>query len=51
VPRQNPLGPSIHTLKKNDGQEGWVQVGGHRERVNESEYGGCILYSQMKIEE
>jgi hypothetical protein len=25
--------------------------GGHKESVNESEYGGCILYSYMKIEE
>jgi hypothetical protein len=24
--------------------------GGHKERVNEGEYGGCILYSYMKIE-
>jgi hypothetical protein len=27
------------------------EVGGHKERVNEGEYGGCILYSYMKIEE
>jgi hypothetical protein len=29
-------------------------VGGHKERVNEvneGDYGGCILYSYMKIEE
>jgi hypothetical protein len=28
----------------------WVSVGGHKERVNENEYGGCILYSYKKIE-
>jgi hypothetical protein len=28
-----------------------VGVGEHKERVNEYEYGGCILYSYMKIEE
>jgi hypothetical protein len=27
-----------------------VRVGGHNKRVNEGEYGGCILYSYMKIE-
>jgi hypothetical protein len=30
------------------------EVGGHKERVNEvneGDYGGCILYSYMKIEE
>jgi hypothetical protein len=25
--------------------------GGHKERVNEGEYSGCILYPYMKIEE
>jgi hypothetical protein len=25
--------------------------GGHKERVNEGEYGGCILYSYIKIKE
>jgi hypothetical protein len=31
---------------------GWVPVGdGRKERVNEGEYGGCILHSSMKIEE
>jgi hypothetical protein len=25
-------------------------VGGYKERINEGEYGGCILYSYMKIE-
>jgi hypothetical protein len=25
--------------------------GRHKKRVNEGEYGGCILYSYMKIEE
>jgi hypothetical protein len=32
---------------------GWVQweVGGHKERENEGEYGGCTLYPYMKIEE
>jgi hypothetical protein len=31
----------------------WVSVGGggHKERVNEGEYGGYVLYSYMKIEE
>jgi hypothetical protein len=28
--------------------QGWVPVGGHKEKVNEGEY---ILYSYMKIEE
>jgi hypothetical protein len=27
------------------------EVGGHMERMNESEYGKCILYSYMNIEE
>jgi hypothetical protein len=27
------------------------EVGGHMERVSESEYGGSIWYSYMKIEE
>jgi hypothetical protein len=49
-----------YTLFKNEGQEGktglfwgWYQweVGGHKERVNEGEYDGCILYSYMKTEE
>jgi hypothetical protein len=44
----------------NEGQEGktnpvwrWVPVGwgGHKERVKDSEYGGCILYACMKIEQ
>jgi hypothetical protein len=26
-------------------------VGRHKERGNEGEYGGCILYSYMKMEE
>jgi hypothetical protein len=31
----------------------WVPVGGggHKERMNECEYGRHILYSKMKIEE
>jgi hypothetical protein len=49
---------NIHFLK-NEGEEGkaglfqrWVPVGqGHKERVNEGEYGRFILYSYMKIEE
>jgi hypothetical protein len=30
----------------------WVPMGwgGNKERVNEGEYGGCIFYSQMKVE-
>jgi hypothetical protein len=28
-----------------------VEEGGHKERVREGEYGRCILYSYMKIEE
>jgi hypothetical protein len=44
--------------KKKDGQEGKVfsrggyqwEMGGPKERVNEGEYGGCNLYSYMKIE-
>jgi hypothetical protein len=27
-----------------------VGRGAHKERVNEGKYGGCILYSFMKIE-
>jgi hypothetical protein len=43
MPGQNPLGLSMYTLKKNEGQEGkagvfwrWVPVGGegHKIRVN-----------------
>jgi hypothetical protein len=30
---------------------GTVEEGGHKERVREGEYGRCILYSYMKIEE
>jgi hypothetical protein len=49
---------NIHVLK-NEGQEGktglfyrWVPlgVGGDKERVNESEFCGGILYQYMKIE-
>jgi hypothetical protein len=48
-----------YTLKKNEGLEGktglfwrWVTMGReNKERGNESEYGGCILYSYMKIEQ
>jgi hypothetical protein len=29
---------------------GASKVGGHKERVNEGEYGRCILYLYMKIE-
>jgi hypothetical protein len=31
----------------------WLSVrrSGHKERMNECEYGGCILYSYMKKEE
>jgi hypothetical protein len=27
------------------------EVGGHKERGSEGEYGGCILYPYMKVEE
>jgi hypothetical protein len=32
---------------------GWEPAGGRQtqDRVNEGEYGGCILYSCMKIEQ
>jgi hypothetical protein len=32
---------------------GWIPVGGggHKERQNEGEYGGCILHPYMEIEE
>jgi hypothetical protein len=54
---KSPLNISI--LFKNEGQEdktgpfqGWVPVGGgHKERVKDSEYGGRILYSCMKMEQ
>jgi hypothetical protein len=49
-----------YALLKKEEQEGktglfqsgyqW-KVGGHKERRNKSEYGGCILYLYMKIEE
>jgi hypothetical protein len=48
----------MYTFLKNEGQEGktglfclWESVvgSGHKERLNESEYGGCILY--VKTEE
>jgi hypothetical protein len=48
---------SSKTLIKFMGETGlfqeWVPVGGgrHKEKVNEGEYGGYILYSYMKIEE
>jgi hypothetical protein len=29
----------------------WQGGGGHKQRVDECEYSGCILYSYMKIEE
>jgi hypothetical protein len=31
----------------------WIPVGGggHKKRVNEGEYGGCIFYLYIKIEE
>jgi hypothetical protein len=58
----NYLELSLNTqFKKNEEQEGkkdlfhgWVPVfvgGGHKERENEGLYGGCVLYSYMKIEE
>jgi hypothetical protein len=46
---------SIYSLK-NEGQEGKTGLfqgkegRGYREKVNECEYGGDILYSYMKIE-
>jgi hypothetical protein len=48
-----------HTQEKegNEGKTGlfwaWVPVGrdGHKERVNGGEYGECILYSYMKIDD
>jgi hypothetical protein len=33
------------------GAEYQWEVGRHKERVNEGEYGGCVLDSYMKIEE
>jgi hypothetical protein len=51
---------NIHLILKNEGQEGkinlflrWLPVGGdgHKERGNEDEYGGCVLYPYLKIEE
>jgi hypothetical protein len=48
MPRQNPLGLSVYT-SKNEGQviktglfQGWVplRVDGHKESMNEGEYGG-----------
>jgi hypothetical protein len=45
---------SIYTLK-NEGKtgpvQGWVPVVGHKETVEEDEYGRHILYSCMKIEQ
>jgi hypothetical protein len=50
----------MYTLKKLKGRrkkiglfQGWVPMegGGHKERGNEGEYVGCILYSYKKIEE
>jgi hypothetical protein len=32
------------------GGDQW-EVGGHKEKVNECEYGECVLYSYMRIEE
>jgi hypothetical protein len=29
----------------------WKEGGGHKDRWNEGEYGGCILYTYMKIEQ
>jgi hypothetical protein len=49
-----------YMFNKNDGQEGKINLfwdgyqwegGGHKERGNEGEYGGCILYLYMQIEE
>jgi hypothetical protein len=45
---RNPLGLSIWSLKIHEGQVG---DGRHKEKMNEGEYGGCILYSYLKIEE
>jgi hypothetical protein len=61
VPRQNPLGLSIYTLKKkmkdrrvkqvfSRGEYQWEGVR-HKERVIEGEHGGCSLYLYMKIED
>jgi hypothetical protein len=38
---------------KTDSDQGWIAMGGgrHKEEVKEDEYGGCILYSCMKIEQ
>jgi hypothetical protein len=60
MPRQNPLGLSIFTLKKKKDRRAkqvvcrggsYWEGGGPKERVNESEYGRCIFYSYMKIRE
>jgi hypothetical protein len=45
----NALGGKKKEQESNKGLfQGWVPVGGHKEKVNEGEY---ILYSYMKIEE
>jgi hypothetical protein len=51
--RQNSLGLSIYTKKKNEGQTDKIGLfwGEHKGKVNEDEYGGFILYSFMKREE
>jgi hypothetical protein len=33
------------------GRYPWEGGDGHKERVNEGEYGGCILYPYMKTKE
>jgi hypothetical protein len=53
TPRQNSLGLSIYTLKKNEEKIGLFQweVGGYKERGNEGEYGGvfCIMYENRRM--
>jgi hypothetical protein len=38
-------------LKNNISPNFLGEVGGHKERGNEGEYGGCILYPYIKKEE
>jgi hypothetical protein len=58
ISRQSPFNYQ-YTLLKNEGQEGktclfWglvpVRRRRHKERMKEGKYGGCTLYSCMKIE-
>jgi hypothetical protein len=51
---------NIYLIFKNEGQEGKIYLFGgghqwegsrHKERGNEGEYTGCVLYSHMKIKE